>query len=198
MTLASIALLLSPQITADLFSASDQLIADAGPFGGLIIIALAVLHSVIFFPMELLAIASGLAFGFWLGTFYMWLGSMLAACLCFALSRRLGRPFVIRFMKPAQVAKLDTWVDSAGVTTLLVGRLLPIVSFNLVNYGAGLTKVSWFTYLWTTAVGILPILSLSVLFGSMMSELPWPLVLGISGGAIISIIGVHVWRRRAR
>jgi membrane protein DedA with SNARE-associated domain len=36
----------------------------------------------------------------------------------------------------------------------------------LINYGAGLTKISWWTFTWTTGVGILPITIIMVTMGN--------------------------------
>ena len=41
--------------------------------------------------------------------------------------------------------------------TLLLARLVPVISFNLINYAAGILHVGWWRFLWTTSLGILPI-----------------------------------------
>jgi len=38
-----------------------------------------------------------------------------------------------------------------------------VISFNLINYAAGLTTISWWTFTWATALGILPLTCLMVL-----------------------------------
>jgi len=191
-------LFIRPGALQDFASTINGWIRAAGPWGGLVIIGLAVVHSVVFFPMELLAIAAGVVFGLWWGSLYVWIGSMLAACLCFWLSRRLGRPFVERMLGRRHGDRLRGFIRQAGPSTLLISRLLPIVAFNLVNYGAGLTPVSWFTYLWTTAIGIVPVLMLSVWFGAMMSELPLQVLLGVSAAGIALILAVRWLIVRAR
>ena len=40
-----------------------------------------------------------------------------------------------------------------------------MISFNLINYAAGLTTISWWTFTWATALGILPLTCLMVLMG---------------------------------
>jgi uncharacterized membrane protein YdjX (TVP38/TMEM64 family) len=52
--------------------------------------------------------------------------------------------------------------------------LTPVISFNLVNYAAGLAGVPLWTFLWTTAIGIMPITATSVLVGSHMISATWP------------------------
>jgi uncharacterized membrane protein YdjX (TVP38/TMEM64 family) len=56
---------------------------------------------------------------------------------------------------------------------LLVIRLMPVISFNLVNYAAGLLGVPWWRFLWTTALGILPIIVTMVVLGRELMAAPW-------------------------
>jgi uncharacterized membrane protein YdjX (TVP38/TMEM64 family) len=69
--------------------------------------------------------------------------------------------------------KSEAWAGTRGAKTLLVDRLMPVISFNLVNYGAGLTDVRWWTFLWTTGVGILPITIFLVYLGENMRAVSW-------------------------
>jgi uncharacterized membrane protein YdjX (TVP38/TMEM64 family) len=48
---------------------------------------------------------------------------------------------------------------------LFVSRFVPVISFNLINYAAGLTAISWWTFVWATGLGILPLTFLMVLMG---------------------------------
>lgn len=75
---------------------------------------------------------------------------------------------------------IERWTVRPG--SLLLLRLIPIVSFNLVNFAAGLAGAGWWDYLWTTALGILPLTMLSVLLGSKIFEIPWWGWLLIAGG----------------
>ena len=52
-------------------------------------------------------------------------------------------------------------------------RLMPMISFNLVNYAAGLLGVPWWRFLWTTALGILPIIVTMVVLGRELMAAPW-------------------------
>ena len=49
---------------------------------------------------------------------------------------------------------------------LLVSRLIPFVSFDIVSYAAGLTPISFFSFATATFLGILPISFLLAHFGS--------------------------------
>ncbi|HEY5719402.1 MAG TPA: VTT domain-containing protein, partial [Gammaproteobacteria bacterium] len=82
-------------------------------------------------------------------------------------------PFVNAVLGPRGRARLDGWTEGQGAVTLLVARFIPVIAFNLINYAAGLTSVSWWTFAWTTAIGILPLTLLMVLLGEQMTAVPW-------------------------
>jgi uncharacterized membrane protein YdjX (TVP38/TMEM64 family) len=71
-----------------------------------------------------------------------------------------------------------------------------VIAFNLINYAAGLTKVSWWTFLWTTGVGILPLTALMVYMGSHMRSLSWEWLLATSAACILVMGLAHWWKRR--
>jgi uncharacterized membrane protein YdjX (TVP38/TMEM64 family) len=49
---------------------------------------------------------------------------------------------------------------------------VPLIAFNLINYAAGLTHVSWWTFLWATGLGILPLTILLAVLGENVLDLP--------------------------
>jgi len=166
----------------------ERWLDDLGPWGPAAVVALMVVHCFVPFPAEILALCAGAAFGTAAGTALIWLGAMLGAALSFGLARALGRTAVERFLSARSRRRLDGWTVDHGASTLLISRLIPVIAFNLINYAAGLTRVGWWTFLWTTAVGILPITVLVVHMGAQMTQLSWPLVVGVSVAAIGAVI----------
>jgi uncharacterized membrane protein YdjX (TVP38/TMEM64 family) len=67
---------------------------------------------------------------------------------------------------------MNNWVAHPGAGTLFISRLIPVNSFNLVNYAAGLAKIPWTTFAWTTGVGILPMTIFMVVMGDQIHTLP--------------------------
>jgi uncharacterized membrane protein YdjX (TVP38/TMEM64 family) len=167
-----------------------------GPWGAAAVVILMVVHCFVPFPAEILALCAGAAFGAVLGTALVWSGAMLGAALSFALARYLGRAAVERFLAARYRAALDDWTRDQGAVTLLLSRFIPVIAFNLINYAAGLTRVGWWTFLWTTGVGILPITFLMVLMGARMTKLDWPLLLVVSAVGIVVIALLHRLARR--
>lgn len=134
-------------------------------------VSLMVLHSVLPLPGELIAIANGMLFGPVWGTVITWIGAMIGAALSFGAARYLAAPIVARGLSREHADLLADWRSRPGI--LLLVRLVPIISFNLINYGAGAAGVGWWLFLWTTAVGILPITILSVVLGDRLLEASW-------------------------
>ena len=141
-----------------------------GAWGAAASVTLMMLHSFLPLPAEIIPIANGVLFGPWLGIVLTWLGAMLGAVLSFALARWLGRPFVRLVVSDARWAQIEHLSPRPG--TLLFVRLVPVISFNLVNYAAGLMGVRWWPFLWTTALGILPLTVAMVLAGGEILRAP--------------------------
>ena len=149
-----------------------QLIRSWGGWGVAVSIALMVLHSFVLFPAEILACANGMIYGPVWGTVVTWIGAMLGASVTFGLTRTLGQPFVHRILKEAQRERLALWSRDRGGVALLTARLIPVIAFNLINYAAALTEISWWTFLWATGIGILPLTALSAILGDRMLRMP--------------------------
>ncbi|UCF76016.1 MAG: TVP38/TMEM64 family protein, partial [Betaproteobacteria bacterium] len=164
-----------------------------GGWGVAVSIALMVVHSFVPFPAEILACANGMIYGPVWGTAVTWVGAMLGASVAFGLARWLGRPFVYRMLKEARRERLVRWSRDRGGVALLTARLIPVIAFNLINYAAALTEISWWTFLWATGIGILPLTALSAILGDQMLSMPlwgWLLL-----GAVVLVIWFWLERR---
>ncbi len=151
----------------------EDTIVSLGPWGVAASVGLMVLHSFIPFPAEFLAIANGMVYGPVWGIVITWGGAMLGAFAAFGLARWLGRPFVAHMVARRDLQVLDDWAERQGGAMVLIARFIPVIAFNLVNYAAGLTKLSWSTFAWTTGLGILPMTALMVIMGDNIDTLAW-------------------------
>lgn len=168
-----------------------------GPWAALGSIALMVAHSFLPFPSEIITLANGMVFGPLWGTVITWIGAMLGALCTFGLVRLLGRPFVYRMLSDEQVRRLSEWSAGQGGIALLIGRFVPVVSFNLLNYGSALTGISWWTFIWATGLGILPLTILLNVFGaSVLTLTVWHWIWLLLG--VVAALGWWIFRRRSR
>lgn len=106
-------------------------------------------------PGTPLTLAGGAIFGAAFGTAYNWLGATLGATGAFFLARALGGD-TLRALLGKRAGALDGLRDSRAFLPLLRLRLIPVVPFNALNFGAGLAGVRPTTYIATTALGIIP------------------------------------------
>lgn len=152
-----------------------------GPWGVAGSIGLMVIHSFFPFPAEIVALANGMVYGPLWGAVITWAGAMLGAASAFALVRRAGRPLLQRALAPAYWRRIDAFSLRCGAAALLTARLIPAIAFNLINYAAALSSVSWWTFLWTTGAGILPLTVLLAVAGDRMQPLTAWTWIGLAG-----------------
>lgn len=167
-----------------------------GHWGVLASVGLMVLHSFVPFPAELVALANGMFYGPFWGTIITWVGAMLGAFLAFALSRAFGRPFVEAMMARRLWQRLDDWTGAHAAEMVFLARFLPVISFNLVNYAAGLTRISWWTFGWTTGLGILPMIILMTAMGDQAGRMPWHWWLALLAVTGLGWLVIQRWLRR--
>jgi uncharacterized membrane protein YdjX (TVP38/TMEM64 family) len=172
---------------------AQRVAASWGAWSAGVAVLLMVLHSFVPLPAEIIAIANGMLFGTGLGIALTWAGAMLGAVLSFALARALGRPFVRLLVSERRWRQVEAL--SLTPTTLLFVRLVPLISFNLVNYAAGLLGVRWWPFLWTTALGILPLTVAMVVAGEGMLHAPLWLWFAIAAAVILLWLALQHWRR---
>lgn len=147
-----------------------EAIQGYGLWAPVVSVALVLLHMIIPFPAELMALANGLAFGFWGGLVLTWSGFMLSAILMYGAGRLWGRPLLERVVPHRHRERLDDWLEHEGAFPLLAVRLVPLVPFNTVCLAAGVIRAPLRTYVWTTGAGILPLGIMLTLFGSRFGE----------------------------
>jgi uncharacterized membrane protein YdjX (TVP38/TMEM64 family) len=148
-------------------------------------------------------LAGGAIFGFALGTLLNWLGATLGATAAYLLARALGRDAIARLLG-ARATSLDRLTSAHGFATLLRLRLIPIVPFNVLNFGAGLAGISLRSYVLATALGILPGTAVytyfadALLAGATTAKREALLRVAIAGGLLIALSFLPALARRLR
>ncbi|HEX8690604.1 MAG TPA: VTT domain-containing protein [Solirubrobacterales bacterium] len=171
---------------------------DLGLAGPLLILALALIHAVVFYPAEIVDAAAGFVYGFFPALALVMTGWLLSGLLCFAIGRSVARPLLDRWFGTERFERTEAAIERGGVTLLIAVRLIPIVPFSLTSYAAGAARVPLWRFLWTTALGYLPITALSVYFGTQLEGLEPtdPLVLASALALLALLLGGHWFARR--
>lgn len=147
-------------------------------------------------PAEAPAMLNGALFGPVAGTLITWTGALLGALISFEIARALGRPVAGRFVPARTLDRADALVDQAGWSGLLVLRLLPMIAFTAINWGAGLTSVSRWRFVWTTALGIIPGAILFTASGSAVAALIKQGAGPVGWAAVAAVVVFLIWAFR--
>ncbi|WP_085869366.1 TVP38/TMEM64 family protein [Pseudoruegeria aquimaris] len=131
-------------------------VARAGLFGPLLVIGLmmaAVVASPI--PSAPIAVAAGAAYGHGLGTVLVAIGAELGALIAFLIARWLGHDALRKwFGERLDMGLLGS--QNVLMVTVFTSRLMPFVSFDMISYAAGLTRLHLWRFAVATLAGILP------------------------------------------
>lgn len=144
-------------------------IARLGAWGPLLVIGLMVLAIMVSpIPSAPIAMAAGAAYGHVWGTLYVLLGAEIGALAAFGLARWLGGETLRRwFGERLSLGLFGS--QNALMGMVLLSRLLPFISFDIVSYAAGLTALSWWRFALATLIGIVPASFLLAHFGGEMA-----------------------------
>lgn len=134
----------------------DALVARAGIWGPLLIIGLmtvAVVASPL--PSAPIAMAAGAAYGHVWGTVQVVIGAELGALIAFGLARVLGHDVLRRVFGTSVDAGL-LGSQNALTWTVFASRLMPFISFDIISYAAGLSRLHAWRFALATLAGIIP------------------------------------------
>jgi uncharacterized membrane protein YdjX (TVP38/TMEM64 family) len=201
--LAALAIAVDPlrdSVTAALQGDHDEVrdqIDELGSWGPLLILALTVLHAIVFYPAEIVDAAAGFAYGFFPALPLVMLGWLANGLVCWAIGGSIARPLLDHWFGAERFERIENAIERGGATLMIAMRLIPILPFSIVSYAAGAARVPLPRFLWTTVVGYLPITALAVYFGTRLEDLSLtdPLVLG-SGLALLALLGAGHWTMR--
>ena len=132
-------------------------IRSFGVYAVIVSFLLMILQSLISpIPAFFITLANSAIFGWVNGAILSWTSSMAGAAMCFYISRILGRDVAERFTGSGMLETVDKFFEDYGKFAILIARLLPFMSFDLVSYAAGLTSMSFVHFFIATGLGQLP------------------------------------------
>ena len=169
-------LLLFPEAVARVFSWVERdniaaLVDRAGAWGPVVIIML-MTGAVVFSPIPSapIALASGAAYGHYKGGIYVVIGAEAGALIAFWLARVLGRDAIQRWFGDKLSGLKFLGSQNMLMWLVFVSRLMPFMSFDLVSYAAGLSRLSFWRFAIATLAGIIPASFLLAHFGGEMAQ----------------------------
>lgn len=120
-------------------------------------------------PAFLITFSNAALFGWVRGAILSWTSSMVGAVLCFYIARIYGRTTVEKLTNKFALQEVDNFFDKYGNYAILIARLLPFISFDIVSYAAGLTSMGLWSFLWATGLGQLPATIVYSYVGGMLT-----------------------------
>lgn len=152
------------------FTVVKEFVASYGSLAAVVSFLLMILTALAApLPAFLITFANANLFGWWKGAILSWSSAMVAAAICFWIAKILGRDVVIKLTSKAGVEQIDTYFEKYGRNTILICRLLPFVSFDIVSYVAGLTSISFKSFFIATGIGQLPATIIYSYVGGMLT-----------------------------
>ena len=134
-----------------------ELIGEHAIFAPMIYVLCFAILPIFLFPVPILAVVAGTAFGLFAGSLYTIIGAMINSVLMFYIARFLGFRTVSAFTQNSKSKILKTLGEPGGKFSLiLILRLMPLVPYNALNYACGVMNVSLRDYVVATFVGIVP------------------------------------------
>jgi uncharacterized membrane protein YdjX (TVP38/TMEM64 family) len=163
-------------------------------FGGAILVLwLAMVHVVVWYPAEILDAATGYVFGFGWGFPLVMASWVLSGLAAYAVGRHAARPLLYRLAGEERFLRIERLVNRGGWEVLIAARLIPIMPFSLMGYVCGAARVPLVRFTWTTALGYAPITAYFTYLGSKLEgfSIEDPIV-WIGGAAILGgLLGIR-------
>lgn len=164
------------------FTVVRRFVESYGSYAMAVSFLLMVLQSVIApLPAFLLTFANANLFGWWQGAILSWSSAMAGAALCFIIARILGRDIVEKLTSKVGLTQIDQFFEKYGRQSVLIARLLPFMSFDIVSYAAGLTSMKFLPFFIATGIGQLPATIVYSYVGGMLT-----------GGAKLLVTGLLI------
>jgi uncharacterized membrane protein YdjX (TVP38/TMEM64 family) len=181
-------------------SAVREYILSFGIWAPIVSFLLMVFQSLIApLPAFIITFANAGLFGWIKGAILSWTSAMVGAALCYAIARLYGRSVVEKLTSRNALKQVDVFFERYGQWAVLVARLLPFVSFDIVSYAAGLTSIGFWNFLWATGLGQLPATLVYSYVGDMLVGSVRTFVYGlliIFALSIVIYVGRQFWQER--
>jgi len=182
-------------ILSDSLDQISDLIRSWGIAAPLMSILLMVLQSVIApLPAMFITGVNGLLFGVFWGTIISWTGAMCGALVSFGIARWFFDNYARRILGDKKIMEYVGRISTKhGFMIVLIARLFPHVSFDMISYAAGLSTIRTWHFMLATGIGMLPGTIIYTVFGHEISKVRQYSKVLLIFSSIIIIVLVAIW-----
>lgn len=164
------------------FTVVGEFVKSYGPYAMAVSFMLMIFQSIAApLPAFLITFANANLFGWWQGAILSWSSAMVGAAVCFFIARILGRDTAVKLTSKRGIEQVDQFFTKYGKQSILIARLLPFMSFDIVSYAAGLTGMGFWSFFIATGIGQLPATIVYSYVGGMLT-----------GGAKLLVTGLLI------
>ncbi|MFT9495117.1 TVP38/TMEM64 family protein [Anaerosolibacter sp.] len=152
-------------------------------------------------PAFLITFANAGLFGWVKGAILSWASAMAGAVLCFYIAKFYGRATVEKLTSKFALENIDEFFEKYGKYAILIARLLPFISFDIVSYAAGLTSMSFWAFFWATGIGQLPATIVYSYVGGMLAGGVKKFVFGLLilfSLSVMIVLFKKIWNDRSK
>ncbi|MGV7223310.1 MAG: TVP38/TMEM64 family protein [Nitrospinales bacterium] len=108
-------------------------------------------------PAFVVTAANGMVFGSFWGALISWIGALMGALTSFYIARLFGNVALRKIVRNQKTVEFIKHAgEKRGFYVILISRLLPFISFDIISYMAGLSGIRLWTFVSGTALGMLP------------------------------------------
>ncbi|RRN77720.1 TVP38/TMEM64 family protein [Pseudoxanthomonas sp. SGD-10] len=181
---------------------ADRINSWVQQFGlwGPIVIVLAMIVQLIFafIPGVIIMVISILAYGPWLGSLIAMFGIVVSSTVGYIIGDYFGDLTVQRLVGEKSSEKIKEFVESYGIWTIIVVRMSPFLSHDLVSLIGGVVDMTYRRFITATIIGSFPLLLLIALFGTSLEALKPALIIGTIISIIVFVLYIILDKRRKR
>jgi uncharacterized membrane protein YdjX (TVP38/TMEM64 family) len=125
------------------------------------------------------------------------LGNVVGAAICCVIGRMIGERLLAKRVDETQLVRYRTLLEQRGMWLVLLLRLNPLTTSDLVSYAAGVASVRPWKVALGTLFGLAPWCYAQAYFAERVFELVPGRVLILSGVVLLAVAaGVLILRRR--
>ena len=117
-------------------------------------------------PAFLVTAANGMVFGSFWGALISWIGALMGALTSFYIARLFRNVALRKIVRNQKTVEFIRHAgEKRGFYVILISRLLPFISFDIISYMAGLSGIRPWAFILGTALGMLPATIIYTFFG---------------------------------
>jgi uncharacterized membrane protein YdjX (TVP38/TMEM64 family) len=177
-------------------------VAQFGRWGPLVLVLAFTVQAVFpVIPALVLILVSLLAYGSTLGFFIVYIGTLLGAAAGYGLGSGVGDPLIRTLAGGRNRDRAHAFAEAQGVRGVILIRLMPVLSSDLMNLVAGATRMPFGRFMGATASGALPVTLIITWLAHVTAGSPTRLGLGLV--VLSAVVGLAaltrwLWTRRQK